>query len=447
MKNTMLVMMYSKKTNVGEMFSYDFDKEIKLEIIKNLVKVNGSSELVRSVRFNSLQLDEILNYLVKTVDDLYEPEMEVYTICESGKNYILNILEALKQRCGVPFADELQQKWESIIDAISKSKYVYSSAWDYMSIADTRNKFREMMGKKKDKPCDGIYGRVMHEDGHPFRAINMLFDNMNHSKPASTSGPFRHFNSYLEDDTDIPKDLSSFKSICIDIGGIISMSSVSGGKIISSRKRSLESFFNAILGGKYEEFPFVASAEDAATLYSEFLKLYTGKEDFSKHNLTFTKFLGRIITVDIDELFKDDKDKTWDDRKLAKAFLEKDSKEENKKYKSIAIVTDNEDYADVDENGTSVLDCNKSKILDDFGIDKSGTTLVSCIIISKDESMLKFKKLLFECLNNIEEFGVQKIYFDASIEKSQDKNVLEKFEFLKKEFEIVFPEAEIEYKA
>ena len=94
MKNAMLVMMYNGKTNLGGMFKYDFNDKITLEITKSAGKYEDSNVISRKVVFNELKLDEILNYLTKTMDDLYEPTLEVYTICDSGKNFILNIMVA-----------------------------------------------------------------------------------------------------------------------------------------------------------------------------------------------------------------------------------------------------------------------------------------------------------------------------------------------------------------
>lgn len=449
MKNAMLVMMYSSKTNFGGMFKYDFDNKISLEIIKSVDKYEDSNVISRKVVFNELKTDEILNYLTKTMDDLYEPILEVYTISSAGKNHILNILEALKMRCGVPFGEELQEKWNSIINAISNSKCLYDNAWCYNSIADARDRYRDIINtKREDKSHGGIYSRVMHEDGHPFRAIGMILDNVKRiDKPASfTACPVESFNKNLLDDTDIPEDLSSFRSICINAGGFISMTTVNGGKILPSTKRSLESFLNAILSERYKKDIFVASAEDAVTLYRDFLQLYTGKEKYTEYNIIFTKFLRSILTVDISELFKDSKDKGWDDKMLAQKILEKDDNVDTHD-KCIMIVTDNEEFSiTTDENGVPEGNCDQTKIMDYFGIDKSKIFIASCIILSSDESVLKFKASFFECLDNLTSFGIDKLYIDNSIVASKDEDTKRKLEFILNEVKALSPKVEIEYK-
>lgn len=449
MKNTMLVMMYNGKTNFGGMFKYDFDDKISLEITKTTGKYENSNIISRKVVFNELKTDEILNYLTRTIDDLYEPQLEVYTISSAGRNYILNILEALKLRCGVPFGEELQEKWNSIMSAISNSKCLYDNAWCYNSIADARDRYRDIINtKREDKSHGGIYGRVMHEDGHPFRAISMILDNVKRiDKPASfTACPAESFNKNLLDDTDIPEDLSSFRSICIGAGGIISMTTVNGGKILSSTKRSLETFINNILSERYKKDIFVASAEDAVTLYRDFLQLYTGKEKYTEYNIIFTKFLGSILTVDISELFKDSKDKGWDDKILAQKILEKDDNADTHD-KCIMIVTDKDEFSiTTDENGVPEGNCDQTKIMDYFGIDKSKIFIASCIILSKDESVLKFKSSFFECLDNLTSFGIDKLYIDDSIVASKDKGMKEKLEFILNEVKALSPKVEIEYK-
>lgn len=451
MKNAMLVMMYNAETNMGGMFKYGFDDKITLEITKSIGKYEDSNVISRKVVFNELKLDEILNYLTKTMDDLYEPKLEVYTICNSGKNYILNILEALKLRCGVPFGEELQEKWNSIIKAISNSKYLYNNAWSFKAVYDARARYREIINtevEKENKSRGGIYGRVMHEDGHPFRAISMILDNVKRiDKPASfTACPAESFNKNLLDDTDIPEDLSSFRSICINAGGFISMTTVNGGKILPSTKRSLETFINNILSERYKKDIFVASAEDAVTLYRDFLQLYTGKEKYTEYNIIFTKFLRSILTVDISELFKDSKDKGWDDKILAQKILEKDDNADTHD-KCIMLVTDNEEFSiTTDENGVPEENADQTKIMDYFGIDKSKIFIASCIILSKDESVLKFKSSFFECLDNLTSFGIDKLYIDDSIVASKDKGMKEKLEFILNEVKALSPKVEIEYK-
>lgn len=449
MKNAMLVMMYNGKTNLGGMFKYDFNDKITLEITKSAGKYEDSNVISRKVVFNELKLDEILNYLTKTMDDLYEPTLEVYTICDSGKNFILNILEALKLRCGVPFGEELQEKWNSIIKAISNSKYLYNSARNFKSIHEANARYRDIINtEKEDKSRGGIYGRIMHEDGHPFRAISMILDNV---KKIDESASFKahtveSFNKNLLDDTDIPEDLSSFRSICINAGGFISMTTVNGGKIVSSTKRSLESFLNAILSERYRKDIFVASAEDAVTLYRDFLQLYTGKEKYTEYSIIFTKFLGSILTVDISELFKDSKDKGWDDKILAQKILEKDDNADTHD-KCIMLVTDKDEFSiTTDENGVPEGNCDQTKIMDYFGIDKSKIFIASCIILSKDESVLKFKSSFFECLDNLTSFGIDKLYIDDSITASKDKGMREKLEFILNEVKALSPKVEIEYK-
>ena len=448
MKNKMLVMMYSGKTNVDGMFKYDFDNKISLEILKNIGLYDSLSELSRTVTFNELKLDEILNYVTKTVNDLYEPSMEFYTICETGKKYILNILEMLKQRCSLSFSEELQRKWDFIINAITNSKCIYDNAWGYMTIINARSKYIDIINKEKESR-GGIYGRIMHEDGHPFRAISMIFDNMKKTdKPVSfTACPAESFNKNLLDDTDIPEDLSSFRSICINAGGFISMTTVNGGKIVSSTKRSLESFLNVILSERYRKDIFVASAEDAVTLYRDFLQLYTGKEKYTEYSIIFTKFLGSILTVDISELFKDSKDKGWDDKILAQKILEKDDNDDTHD-KCIMIVTDKDEFSiTTDENGVPEENADQTKIMDYFGIDKSKIFIASCIILSKDESVLKFKSSFFECLDNLTSFGIDKLYIDDSIVASKDEDTKRKLEFILNEVKALSHKVEIEYKA
>ena len=449
MKNAMLVMMYSSKTNFGGMFKHDFNNKISLEIIKSVDKYEDSNVISRKVVFNELKLDEILNYLTKTMDDLYEPTLEVYTISSAGKNHILNILEALKMRCGIPFGEELQEKWNYIINAISNSKYLYDNAWCYNNIADARDRYRDIINtKREDKSHGGIYGRVMHEDGHPFRAISMILDNV---KKLDESASFKahtveSFNKNLLNDKDIPEDLSSFRSICINAGGFISMTTVNGGKIVSSTKRSLETFINNILSERYRKDIFVASAEDAVTLYRDFLQLYTGKEKYTEYSIIFTKFLGSILTVDISELFKDSKDKGWDDKILAQKILEKDDNADTHD-KCIMLVTDKDEFSiTTDENGVPEGNCDQTKIMDYFGIDKSKIFIASCIILSKDESVLKFKSSFFECLDNLTSFGIDKLYIDDSIVASKDKGMKEKLEFILNEVKALSPKVEIEYR-
>ena len=447
MKNTMLVMMYNGKTNFGGMFKYDFDDKISLEITKTSGKYEDSNVISRKVIFNELKTDEILNYLTKTISDLYEPTFEVYTIGSAGKNFILNILEALKLRCGVPFGEELQEKWNSIINTISNSKCLYDNAWCYNSIADARDRYRNIINtEKENKSRGGIYGRIMHEDGHPFRAISMILDNVKKiDKPASfTACPVESFDKSLLNDKDIPEDLSSFKSLCLNAGGLVSMTSVSGGKIVSNTRRSLESFIDDILRRRYIDKVFVASAEDAVTLYRDFVHLYTGKEKYSEYNFTFTKFLGSILTVDIDELFQDSEDKGWDDKMLAQKILEKDDDAHDK---CIMIVTDNEEFSiATDENGVPVGNTDQTKIMDYFGIAKSNIFIASCIILSKDETVLKFKSSFFECLDSLSGFGIDKLYVDNSIVASKDEDTKEKFEFMLNELKALFSKVEIEYK-
>lgn len=447
MKNTMLVMMYNAETNYGGMFKYDFDDKISLEIIKTTGKYENSNVISRKVVFNQFKTDELLNYLTKTIGDLYEPQLEVYTISSAGRNYLLNILEALKLRCGVPFGEELQEKWNSIISAISNSKCLYDNAWCYNSVADARDRYRDIIKTKAEKESrGGIYGRIMHEDGHPFRAISMILDNVKKcDKPASfTACPVDSFDKSLLNDKDIPEDLSTFKSICIGAGGIVSMTSVSGGKIVSNSKRSLETFINNILSGRYNDKVFVASAEDAVTLYRDFLHLYTGKDRYSEYNFVFTKFLGNILTVDIDELFEDSEDKGWDDKILAQKILEKDDDTHDK---CIMIVTDKDEFSiTTDENGVPEANTDQTKIMDYFGIAKSNIFIASCIILSKDETVLKFKSSFFECLDNLSGFGIDKLYVDDSIVASKDEDTKAKFEFILNEVKALSPKVEIEYK-
>lgn len=447
MKNTMLVMMHNAETNYGGMFKYDFDDKISLEIIKTTGKYENSNVISRKVVFNQLKTDELLNYLTKTIGDLYEPQLEVYTISSAGRNYLLNILEALKLRCGVPFGEELQEKWNSIISAISNSKCLYDNAWCYNSVADARDRYRDIIKTKAEKESrGGIYGRIMHEDGHPFRAISMILDNVKKcDKPASfTTCPTETFNKTLLNDKDIPEDLSTFKSLCINAGGFISMTSVSGGKIVSNTRRSLESFIDDILRGRYIDKVFVVSAEDAVTLYRDFLHLYTGKDRYSEYNFVFTKFLGNILTVDIDELFEDSEDKGWDDKILAQKILEKD---DDTRDKCIMIVTDNEEFSiATDENGVPVGNIDQTKIMDYFGIAKFNIFIASCIILSKDETVLKFKSSFFECLDNLSGFGIDKLYVDDSIVASKDEDTKAKFEFILNEVKALSPKVEIEYK-
>lgn len=450
MKNTMLVMMYNGETNFGGMFKYDFDSKISLEITKTYGKYEDSNVISRKVVFNELKTDEILNYLTKTISDLYEPQLEVYTISNTGKNYLLNILEALKLRCSVPFGEELQEKWNSIINAIINSKYLYDNTWCYSSIYDAHARYRDIIKTEAEKEVrGGIYGRVMHEDGHPFRAIGMILNDMKkYDKPASfTACPAESFNKNLLDDTDIPEDLSTFKSICINAGGLVSMTSVSGGKIVSNFKRSLETFINNILSGRYNDKVFVASAEDAVTLYRDFLHLYTGKEKYSEYNFTFTKFLGNILAVDIDELFEDSEDKGWDDKILAQKILKKDDNDDTHD-KCIMIVTDKDEFSiTTDENGVPEANTDQTKIMDYFGIDKSKIFIASCIILSKGESVLKFKSSFFECLDNLTSFGIDKLYIDDSIVASKDEDAKTKLEFILNEVKALSPKVEIEYKA
>lgn len=449
MKNTMLVMMYNGETNFGGMFKYDFDSKISLEITKTSGKYEDSNVISRKVVFNELKTDEILNYLTKTISDLYEPTFEVYTIGSAGKNFILNILEALKMRCGVPFGEELQEKWNSIINAISNSKFLYDTAWSYNSVYDAHARYRDIIKTKAEKESrGGIYGRIMHEDGHPFRAIGMILNDMKkYDKPASfTACPADSFDKSLLNDKDIPEDLSSFKSICIGAGGIVSMTSVSGGKIVSNSKRSLETFINNILSGRYNDKVFVASAEDAVTLYRDFLHLYTGKDKYSEYNFIFTKFLGNILTVDIDELFEDSEDKGWDDKILAQKILEKDD-DNDTHDKCIMIITDKDEFSiTTDENGVPEANADQTKIMDYFGIDKSKVFIASCIILSKDETVLKFKSSFFECLDNLSGFGIDKLYVDDSIVASKDEDTKAKFEFILSEVKALSPKVEIEYK-
>ena len=433
----------------GGMFKYDFNNKITLEITKSTGKYEDSNVISRKVVFNELKLDEILNYLTKTMDDLYEPTLEVYTICDSGKNYILNVLEALKLRCNVPFGEELQEKWNSIINAISNSKYLYNSAWSFKSIHEANARYRDIINtEKEDKPRGGIYGRIMHEDGHPFRAIGMILDNVKKpDKPASFKAhTVESFNKNLLDDTDIPEDLSSFRSICIGAGGILSMTTVNGGKILPSTKRSLESFINAILSERYKKDIFVASAEDAVTLYRDFLQLYTGKEKYTDYNFIFTKFLRSILTVDIDKLFEDSKDKGWDDKILAQKILEKDDNADTHD-KCIMIVTDNEEFSiDIDENGMPEGNTDQTKIMDYFGIDKSNVLIASCVILSKDESVLKFKSSFLECLDSLAGFKMDKLYVDNFIIEPKDKDTKVKLDFIVNELKALFPKVEIQYK-
>lgn len=450
MKNKMLIMMYNAETNYGGMFKYDFNDKISLEITKTTGKFENSNVISRKVVFNELKTDDILNYLTRTISDLYEPALEVYTISSAGKNYLLNILEALKLRCGVPFGEELQEKWNSIINAISNSKYLYDNAWCYNGVADARDRYKDIINtKREDKSRGGIYGRQMHEDGHPFRAISMILDNV---KKLDESASFKahtveSFNKNLLDDTDIPEDLSSFRSICINAGGFISMTTVNGGKIVSSTKRSLETFINNILSERYKKDIFVASAEDAVTLYRDFLQLYTGKEKYTEYSIIFTKFLGSILTIDIDELFKDSKDKGWDDKILAQKILEKDDNADTHD-KCIMLVTDKDEFSiTTDENGVPEENADQTKIMDYFGIDKSKIFIASCIILSKDESVLKFKSSFFECLDNLTSFGIDKLYVDNSIVASKDKDMKEKLEFVLNEVKALSHKVEIEYKA
>lgn len=447
MKNAMLVMMYNAETNYGGMFKYDFDDKISLEIIKTTGKYENSNVISRKVVFNQFKTDELLNYLTKTIGDLYEPQLEVYTISSAGRNYLLNILEVLKLRCGVLFGEELQEKWNSIISAISNSKCLYDNAWCYNSVANARDRYRNIINtEKENKSHGGIYGRIMHEDGHPFRAISMILDNMKKCDKLASHRvcPVESFDKSLLNDKDIPEDLSTFRSICIGAGGIISMTSVSGGKIVSNSKRSLETFINDILRRRYIDKVFVASAEDAVTLYRDFLHLYTGKDRYTEYNFAFTKFLGNILTVDIDELFEDSEDKGWDDKILAQKILEKDDDAHDK---CIMIVTDKDEFSiTTDENGVPEANADQTKIMDYFGIAKSKIFIASCIILSKDESVLKFKSSFFECLDNLSGFGIDKLYVDDSIVASTDKDAKEKFEFMLNELKALFPKVEIEYK-
>ena len=446
MKKKIMVMMFSGDNVVTGMHKYDFDKKITLEILRSQ-ESGGCSVLVRRVVFNNLKLDEILNYVSKTVNDLYDIESDFYAPSGSSKNYTLNILEALKERCVVSFSDELQRKWDYIINSIANAKVLYSTPFDYKSVSEARNKFNDIIEQELSFEKD--VKRQMHEDGHPFRAIGMILDNV---KKIDEPTPFKvhtveSFNKNLLNDKDIPEDLSSFRSICVGAGGIVGMTVVSGGKIVSNSKKSLESFINNILSERYRKDIFVVSAEDAVTLYRDFLKLYTGKDRYSEYNFIFTKFLGNILAVDSDELFVDSEDRCWDDKMLAQKILEKDDTDDTHD-KCVMLVTDNEEFSiATDENGIPVGDTDQTKIMDYFGISKSDILIASCIILSKDETVLKFKSSFLECLDSLAGFEIDKLYVDNSIISSKYEDTKVKYGFVVNELKALFPKVEIVHKA
>ena len=418
MKNMMLVMMYTKKTNVGEMFAYNFDKEIKLEVIKNGGKYGDLSELSRKVIFDDLKIDEILNYLVKTIDDLYEPTLEVYTICESGKNYILNVLEALKQRCGVPFTEELQQKWNSVIDIITKSKYVYDSSWDYMSIADTRNKFREIMGKKEDELCNG------HKHAHKCGC--------HHTEPKENIKK-----------GEIPKSLDCFTSMSI-YGDIVGCADVFMGKIKGEGVSSIKDFFNSFTGNKTEINRFLITSKDLEYLFGKILKLLKRDKDVIINQNKLGDFVSKCIIVDSNMLFEDRTDFT--PLELASKFLEKDVEEVSKSIKdeilkgkkASVVMTSNPNFSINLKGAANITNTEievsklievRTKICKSFGIDESKEYLVSCIIRNpkdEDDSILKVKKDASEFLGLIEIVGIDKIYVDSKLKDKRDVGLLVK---------------------
>ena len=431
MTNMMLVMMYSKNTNVGEMFAYNFDKEIKLEVIKNGGKYGDLSELSRKVIFDDLKIDEILNYLVKTIDDLYEPTLEVYTICKSGKNYILNVLEALKHRCGVPFTEELQQKWNSVIDTITKSKYVYDSSWDYMSIADTRNKFREIMSKKEDE----LYGRHKH--------IHKC--GCHHTEPRENIKK-----------GEIPKSLDCFTSMCVH-GDIVGCTDVFMGKIKGEGVSSIKDFFNSFTGNKTEINRFLITSKDLEYLFGEILKLLKRDKDVILNQNKLGDLISKCIIVDSNMLFDDRTNFT--PLELASKFLEKDVEEIDKSIrdkilkgkKASVVITSNPNFSinlksvsNVANNEIEVFKLIelRTKICKSFGIDESKEYLVSRIIRNlkdEDDSILKVKKDASDFLMFIEIVGIDKIYLDSKLKDKKD------VEMLIKEIKNVYSNLEVIY--
>ena len=416
MKNMMLVMMYTKQTNVGEMFAYNFNKEIKLEVIKNGGKYGDLSELSRKVIFDDLEIDEILNYLVKTTDDLYEPTLEVYTICESGKNYILNVLEALKQRCGVPFTEELQQKWNSVIDIITKSKYVYDSSWDYMSIADTRNKFREIMGKKEDELCSE------HKHAHKCGCHHTeLKENIKKGE--------------------IPKSLDCFTSMSV-YGDIVGCADVFMGKIKGEGVSSIKDFFNSFTSNMTEINRFLITSKDLEYLFGKILKLLKRDKDVIINQNKLGDFVSKCIIVDSNTLFEDRTDFT--PLELASKFLEKDVEESDKSIKdeilkgkkASVVITSNLNFSINLKGAANIVNTEievsklievRTKICKSFGIDESKEYLVSCIIRNpkdEDDSILKVKKDASDFLMFIEIVGIDKLYLDSKLKDKKDIGML-----------------------
>ena len=111
------------------------------------------------------------------------------------------------------------------------------------------------------------------------------------------------------------------------------------------------------------------------------------------------------------------------------------------------IVTDKDEFSiTTDENGVPEGNYDQTKIMDYFGIDKSKIFIASCIILSKDETVLKFKSSFFECLDNLTSFGIDKLYIDDSTVASKDKGMREKLEFILDEVKALSPKVEIEYK-
>lgn len=416
MKNMMLVMMYTKQTNVGEMFAYNFDKEIKLEVIKNGGKYGDLSELSRKVIFDDLKIDEILNYLVKTIDDLYEPTLEVYTICESGKNYILNILEALKQRCGVPFTEELQQKWNNVIDTIIKSKYVYDSAWDYMSIFDTRNKFREIMGKKEDEPC------CEHKHAHKCGC--------HHTEPKEN----------IKKD-EIPKSLSCFTSMVVS-GDTVDYTDIFMGDVKSGGVYDIREFFKKYIDGELEIDRFMITSKNLQYLFGKLLEISKRDKSVILNQNLIGDFISKCIIIDSDMIFKDIKDFT--SLELASKFIDNYAEEIGKSIrdkilegkKASIVITANTDFSMNVKGVTSIPDTDievsklieiRSKICKSFGVDEDKEYLVSCIIRNlkdKDDSILKVKKDASEFLGFIDIVGIDKLYLDSKLKDKKDIGML-----------------------
>ena len=88
-----------------------------------------------------------------------------------------------------------------------------------------------------------------------------------------------------------------------------------------------------------------------------------------------------------------------------------------------------------------------TKIMDYFGISKSDILIASCIILSKDESVLKFKSSFLECLDSLAGFEIDKLYVDNSIIASKCEDTKVKYGFVVNELKALFPKVEIVHKA